>query len=224
MNSFIQKKLPSGKNLSAIIRAERLSRQLSLEQVALETAITFKYLKALEEGNYNLLPGEVYVKQFIKKLSDFFKLNQQFLIKIYQEEKQNQDLLIKVASSIPKNYLRKNFFDPKMINRIVIGCLIIIFIGYIAWEVKNIFTPPVLTIAAPVNQSVTTESSITIKGQTEPETTVLINNQEILTQSDGSFSQSVDLTIGLNVFKISASKKRSQAATMDISILRQGAR
>jgi len=221
MTSFIQKKLPSAKNLPEALKEERLKRQLSLEELSFKTQISLKYLEALERGFYHLLPGEIYTQQFIKKLAKFFRLNEKSLREIYQQEKKSQPSL-SGFSRHPKTEVKTgHWLSPKTIRNFLIIFLIMAFGGYFGLEIKNIFTPPLLEVYTPLTQTITTQSTIEIQGKTEPETTLQINQQEVLTDSAGNFSQTVDLTIGLNIFKISAGKKHSLVNELTISILRQ---
>lgn len=223
MAGFIQKKLTLSKSFPEIIKSERLAAGLTLEMLSLKTQITLKYLEILEKGFYHLLPGEVYAEQFIKKLAKIFHLNEKSLTTLYQKERKSQPPLLSVKKLTPRPKKIFHWFSPKIISHLLIGVMVVGFIGYFAWEIINIFTPPFLIIETPATQTITTKSSLEIKGQTEPEVAVLINQQEILTGPDGRFSKTVDLTIGLNVFKIQASKKHSQAKDATLSILRQPA-
>lgn len=51
-------------SLSALLRAKRLEKGLSLEKVRDATKITTKFLIALEEGNYRIFPAWVYLRGF----------------------------------------------------------------------------------------------------------------------------------------------------------------
>lgn len=221
MTSFIHKKLSSDKSLSEIVKEERQKRDLNLEQVSLKTQIALDYLDKLEQGDYHELPGDVYVKQFIKKLAKLFKFSEKTLLDIYQKEKESQLSFFRPAPlpSPKKSFL--TLLSPKLIRIFFIVLIIIGLFGYLGWEIKNIFTPPFLQIVSPPTQTITLQPTVTIKGKTRPEATVLINQQEIIIKPDGSFSQEVDLTIGLNLFEISASKKHSKENIVTLSILRQ---
>jgi len=221
MTSFIQKKLPTSKSLPEILKEERINNQFSLDQLSIKTKISFKNLKALEDGNYILLPAEVYIKQFIKKLAKLYRLNEKVLQNIYILEKQKQPSLLNINKN-PKTKIKTNFFfSPKAIRYFFIIAVILLFVGYFGFEINNIFTPPKLDIYSPPSQTVTTNSSIEINGKTDPEMTVLINQQKILAELNGNFSQTVDLTIGLNIFTISAGKKHGKPNTITLSILRK---
>ena len=217
---FTQKKISQAQGLPEIIKAQRLKEKLTLEEVSLKTGITLKYLEAIERGYYHLLPGEIYLQQFIKKLADFFKLNEKMLLAIHQKEKESQPALITIKDN-KKNAVHNSWLAPFLIKRALISVMLLALAGYLGLEVKNIFTPPELAINSPSNQTVTTEATVEIEGQTKPESKVEINQQKIPLEPNGSFKQKVDLTIGLNIFTISSAKPHSKARVQTISIMRQ---
>lgn len=61
-----------GKSLGKRIRELREQNDLSYEQLHSRTKILIKYLKAIEDGRWDLLPGQVYLKPFIKNIAEAF--------------------------------------------------------------------------------------------------------------------------------------------------------
>jgi len=61
--------------------------------------------------------------------------------------------------------------------------------------------------------------SITVDGQTEPEAEIKINDEIILNNHNGYFSQTINLKKGLNNIVITAKKKYSQEITVTRQIL-----
>jgi cytoskeleton protein RodZ len=57
--------------IGEILRTERESRGLSLIDVEEETKIRAKYLQALEEENYDEIPGEAYCMGFLRNYARF---------------------------------------------------------------------------------------------------------------------------------------------------------
>ena len=62
-------------------------KNLSLDDVEKGTNIRKLYIKSIEEGNYEKLPGEVFLKGFIKTYGKFLGLDSQKLIEQYKQEK-----------------------------------------------------------------------------------------------------------------------------------------
>jgi cytoskeletal protein RodZ len=221
MTSFIHRKLTTSKTLPEILREQRLKENLSLDEVSFKTQISTIYLNYLEDGRYDKLPGEVYTKQFIKKLAKTYSLNESSLLKIYLAEKDSQlTLQILRPSKKIKNW-HTRFLTPKVIRLTAIIIVILAGLSYLGFEVNNIFKAPLLKILSPQTEIITDQQNIEIIGQTEPEVDLTINNQKILADEQGNFTKKVDLVDGVNVFTISAKKQHSKEQIATLSILRQ---
>ncbi len=85
--------------IGEILRNKRLEKGLTLEDVSKLVKIRKKYLEALESGNYNEIPGKVYVKSFLKIYSDFLGLDRFYILKRYQSEMMPEENII-----IPPTY------------------------------------------------------------------------------------------------------------------------
>jgi cytoskeletal protein RodZ len=57
------------------LRGARLERGLEREAAARETKIRSRYLAALEEESFDLLPGEVYTRSFVREYAEFLGLD-----------------------------------------------------------------------------------------------------------------------------------------------------
>lgn len=73
--------------LGDLLRETRKQKNLSLEDVEKGTNIRKLYIKSIEDGNYEKLPGEVFLKGFIKTYGKFLGLDSQQLINQYKSEK-----------------------------------------------------------------------------------------------------------------------------------------
>lgn len=73
--------------IGARLRAAREGKGISLEVVEEETKIRRKYIEALEEGEIEELPGEVYVKGFLRSYGNYLDLDGDSLVEEYKESK-----------------------------------------------------------------------------------------------------------------------------------------
>lgn len=78
--------------MGSTFRAEREKRGLTIKDIERETSIRAKYLEALEQGKYAVLPSEVYVKGFIRNYADFLHLDAEKLVQEYREEIHGEDV------------------------------------------------------------------------------------------------------------------------------------
>jgi hypothetical protein len=82
-----------------------------------------------------------------------------------------------------------------------------------------LISPPNLSIDYPDKNLVTTELIIEVKGKSDPETEIKINNASIMSTKDGSFSQEIKLKQGLNKLTISAKKKYGEESVIQRQVL-----
>lgn len=73
------------KSVGESLRQKREERGLSLKDVELALSIRVKYLAALEDENYNVIPGEVYVKGFLRNYANFLGLNGEEIVQLYKD-------------------------------------------------------------------------------------------------------------------------------------------
>ncbi|MCM3600118.1 DUF4115 domain-containing protein [Robertmurraya korlensis] len=72
--------------LSNKLREARLSLGLSLDDLQTTTKIQKRYLQALEEGNYSIIPGPFYVRAFIKQYAEAVQLDPEELFAEYKSD------------------------------------------------------------------------------------------------------------------------------------------
>ncbi len=73
--------------LGDLLRKKREEKNLSLADIEKGTNIRKLYIQAIEDGNYDKLPGEVFLKGFIKTYAKFLGLDGQALVEQYKAEK-----------------------------------------------------------------------------------------------------------------------------------------
>lgn len=86
------------------LRRTREVREIELEDIAKKTKISVRFLKAIEEGKWHLLPGDVFVKGFIRAYAQSLGLNPDEIVEKYVQEKgvePKQDLKVVQKKSIP---------------------------------------------------------------------------------------------------------------------------
>lgn len=81
---------PPLKDIGRRLEGRRRELGLSVEQVQAETKIRRRYLEALEAGREDLIPGEVYVKGFLRFYANFLGLDGSDLVAEYSRRKEAQ--------------------------------------------------------------------------------------------------------------------------------------
>ena len=71
-------------NIGATLREARVRRRLDLVDAEAETKIRVRYLRALENEEWDLLPGPTYVKTFLRTYADALGLDGRMLVEEYK--------------------------------------------------------------------------------------------------------------------------------------------
>jgi cytoskeletal protein RodZ len=77
-------------NLGSYLRSERETRCIALGDVARTTKIPVRSLERLEEGEYEALPGEVFVRGFIKSYARCLGIDDEGALLIYDSERERK--------------------------------------------------------------------------------------------------------------------------------------
>lgn len=70
--------------LGTLLKRARTERGMSLEQLQDITKIRKRYLEAIEEGDYGVLPGNFYARAFIKSYAEAVGLNPDEVVRMYR--------------------------------------------------------------------------------------------------------------------------------------------
>lgn len=76
--------------LGKYLQDARVARGIDLREVAQQTRISAQYLKALEAEDFSKLPGEVFVKGFLKNYAKFLRLDEPEIMQLYAEIQQKR--------------------------------------------------------------------------------------------------------------------------------------
>jgi cytoskeletal protein RodZ len=71
-------------DIGSTLRESRMRARIDISEVEVGTKIRAKYLRALENEEWDLLPGPVYVKSFLKTYADFLGLDSRLLVDEYK--------------------------------------------------------------------------------------------------------------------------------------------
>ena len=75
------------------LRSERVSRGIELEEISDSTKISSRYLTALEEDQFEQLPGGVFNKGIVRSYARFVGLEEEFWVNRFMDAYQQSGLL-----------------------------------------------------------------------------------------------------------------------------------
>jgi cytoskeletal protein RodZ len=222
MTGFITKKLSRQRTLGSVFKAARTKLTWTLEQAEKETKICGKYLLALEDGNYDALPAEAYNIGYVRGYAQVLKLNQEKILQLYREERSNKrfDSPSDGVLLQPRKMRDANFFiTPKLIGAIIAVLLFGGMVSYVALQLRAFSQPPMLAISNVPAEFTSTKDTVTLKGQTAAGAVIAINNEPIIVNQDGSFSQNIQLSPGVNQIVIQATSQANRQSQRVIKVL-----
>lgn len=109
--------------LAIRLKEAREEKGMSLDELQAATKIQKRYLTALEEGNYDVIPGNFYVRAFIKQYAEAVGLDSDQLFEEYKKDIPNtyhDDVSEKISGlamqrELPKSLQRRrNGFRPSL--------------------------------------------------------------------------------------------------------------
>ncbi len=194
---------------------------LSVSEVAQNTGILEKFVVAMEEGKYQVLPPDAYVLGFLKKIAAAYSISCSDLLEQYKKEKGIVEQTARERIVIPqgwRSYIEQLSVTPKLIS-VSVGVLLGAgaFI-YVLAQVFSVNRTPALTILSPTSDTVIAGSSIDFKGQTQPGMSVTVNGQNVLVQADGSFETTLGVAPGQKDFRVTATNKFGKERVEEISL------
>ena len=92
------------------LREARRRQQLELGEVELTTKIRTRYLRALEEESFDVLPAQTYVKGFLRTYADYLGLDGQLYVDEYNsrygvgEEEQREPVVARRSSHVRRHH------------------------------------------------------------------------------------------------------------------------
>lgn len=183
---------------------------VSLEEVEEKIKVRAKYLEALENGDYRMLPSNVYVKGFLASYCEFLSLNFDEVYSLYQQEGRVCGICVdsQMAPNNTSKYQKRSIvITPRSLIWPSIVLVVMLTIGYIFMQISGFASAPKLELATP-NKDITISSNEQLfEGETDPGAALAINGQKITVDETGHFKENIKLLQGLNTVELIATNK-----------------
>jgi hypothetical protein len=115
--------------IGSILRETRMRRRIDIVEVESATKIRAKYLRALENEEWDLIPGPTFVKTFLRTYGDYLGLDSRMLVEEYKQRFERptpQDLL----PFAPRATARRRGPRPPVIPPFaIVGACVVLLLG-----------------------------------------------------------------------------------------------
>lgn len=221
MIEFVKRKIKT-LTLGEKLKKIREEAGVSLSEIAINTKIKREYLEKIEEGKYNELPFDVYVKGFLRSYAKYLGLDSEKVVGQFNKEigvRENVKKYQDKSKEINKFKIPSLIITPKMTSVFLSGLIVLIGFVYFYLEVDSFSKEPNLVLEKDSFSSVIRDSSLEIKGQTDFENKITINNQPVYVDAEGNFREKIGLQNGLNEITVEAFNKFENKTQKIINVI-----
>lgn len=208
VTGFSTKKLKSEKTLAEILKKARKNKEISFLDAEIGTKVRSKFLEALEKGDWQSLPQEVYVRGFVLAYAKFLELPVNSVLEQYEREAKVRRgaSFAKISYNQPLRE-RRVLVTPKVLGYAGLSIFFISLFSYIVIQVLNFAGNPNLKIVTPSNNLVTENDTVDFIGITDTDTMINVNSENVPVSDDGKFTLKLKLHNGVNIIKVKAINK-----------------
>jgi len=195
------------KTVGGMLRRAREARGLAFPEISAQIKIHPKFLRALEEGDYELFSSPVHIKGFLKNYADFLGLNVAQILAFWRREYKGAAKEIPIRDVSRPLKAPRVVITPGVLISLTSFILVTAFLGYLFWQYRSIAGPPLLEVTAPERDAIVSDATLHLAGISTPGTQLKINGQEVLVEETGRFSFAYVLSPGTNVLEFVATNE-----------------
>jgi cytoskeletal protein RodZ len=118
-------------DIGTTLRETRMRKRIDIVEVESHTKIRAKYLRALENEEWDLLPGTTFVKTFLRTYGDYLGLDSKVLVEEYKQRFERpgpQDLL----PFSPRSSARRQRRGPSLSPLVLVAGIVVVLLGALA--------------------------------------------------------------------------------------------
>jgi cytoskeletal protein RodZ len=147
------------------LREARLRQGFELPRVEADTKIRAKYLRALEEEHFEVLPGDTYVKGFLRTYAEYLGLDGQLYVDEYNSRfAREEEFPVQSAATRPRARSRR--MESNFVVVALAGIVAVTILVVVAWKFGTSGSPTSPTLLDGGSAS-STQSSTTTGGQNQ---------------------------------------------------------
>ena len=181
-------------SVGSILKKEREKKGLLLIDIEKQIKVREKYLKAIEDENWNYFSSKIYITGILKNYSRVLNLDHKKVLAFFRRDYEKKEE-IRFKRKVTSAYLTSG---TKKLLKFGLIILTLFFILYFVFQLKTYFSPPSFTLLSPTKTNFSVEKNIKITGKTEKDTSVTISGERIYQNKEGVFTYEYSLNEGEN--------------------------
>ena len=178
------------RNIGQKLQDTRKNKGLSVKQLEKETKIRSGFIKAIEKNDWSNLPEYPVLQGFVKNIAASLGLDVGQTVALLRRDYPPKKLRVN-----PKPDIKNKFYwGPRSTFLTALLVIAVLVLSYLGLQYYQFTQPPTLNVIRPEQGQEVFDSDLLVEGRTDPEATVIINNQPTLVSEDGSFSTRINIS------------------------------
>ena len=198
-------------SVGTILKRERERKGLLLSDIEKQIKVREKYLKAIEDENWNYFSSKIYITGILTNYSKVLNLDQKKVLAFFRRDYEKKEE-VKFKRKVQSGYLNS---ETKIFFKIGLIILTLFFISYFIFQLKIYFSPPSFTLIKPTVSNFTIEKNIKITGKTDKDTSVTISGERIYQSKEGIFTYEYSINEGENKLVINLIGANGKKSTVE---------
>jgi cytoskeletal protein RodZ len=191
------------RSIGQVLKEARVKRKLSRGQLAEKTKIKKEFIVAIEKESWEDLPELPVVSGFVKNIAQALKEDKEQMAALLRRDYPPKSLRISPKPDVSEKFT----WSPRLTFILGMIVVVLMILSYLGFQYINFQRPPRLEVSSPQEGAVISKELVVVEGKTTPSAAVVVNNQPVLVEEDGSFKAEVEVFEGTNELVVKATAR-----------------
>ena len=178
------------KTIGQILGNARTNKRYSYQKLEEITKIKSSFIVAIENENWQTLPGFATVLGFVKSISATLDVDEKMAVAVLKRDYPPKKISINPNPDISS----KPSWNPKLTFILGVGLVILIILGYLTFQYVKFISPPGIEVVSPIEGQAVDGNFVLVFGSTETDVKITVDNQPVLVDKDGKFSTNIEIS------------------------------
>lgn len=196
--------------IGKILKDARVEKRYSTVKLENLTRIRKDFIEAIEKEDWDNLPPFPIVLGFVKSLAGSLSLPEKKVVAVLKRDYPPKKININPKPDISNKFV----WSPKLTFFVGIGFVVLLIFGYLLFQYIRFISPPHLEIISPKQDQVINQNEVLVTGTTDVDAKIIVNNQPVPVNEDGSFSVNLAVVKSTSEINITATSRSGKTTTI----------
>lgn len=203
------------KTIGETLKQARLAKRLSIAKVEKKTKIKSEFIRSIESQDWESLPNFSTVSGFVKSIAGTVGVKEKTAAAILKRDYPPKKVFVNPKPDVSKEFK----WSPKL--TFAVGALLILIsaAAYLTFQYSRFTKPPVLKAIKPEENQVVSGDKVVVVGETNVGASIIINNQPVIVEEDGSFTAEIEVLNGEQELKVTATSRSGKKTELTRKIV-----